>query len=137
MLNELLTHFFLLPHMTPAFSSRSTSRNSASIAGGPCLAIWRTNARIIAELLTDRPRKSEASRLKRWRRVSTSWVRVWVRIRKGCFGGLVCGRFIGELISHPKTIGQRKTKYIQKRAADGGMNGSYGVWNYSSSSTTL
>jgi uncharacterized protein DUF2513 len=90
---------------------------SLTWTGAPCFTTWRISARMTAELLIDRPRKSEASRLKRWRRVSTSWVRVWVRIRKGCFGGLVCGRFIGELISHPKTIGQRKTKYIQKRAA--------------------
>ena len=99
-------HFFF-PHMTPALSSCSTSRKSASIAGGPCCAIWRMSARMIAELLIERPKKSEASRLRCWRKVSSLWVRAWERIRRGSFERVVCGRAIRELITHLKTICQR------------------------------
>ena len=61
---ELITHR-CFPHRIPAFSSSSISMNSASASAGPCFPIWRRRARITAELLIVRPRKSEASWLSR------------------------------------------------------------------------
>jgi hypothetical protein len=58
---ELFTLRRLRPHCIPPLSSRSISQHNASAAGGPCFPIWRIRARITAELLLVRPRKSEAS----------------------------------------------------------------------------
>jgi hypothetical protein len=73
--SEVIPHFFL-PHRTPALSSFSTSIKRASASPGPCLLIWRSNARMIAEPLIDRPRKSVASWLSRWRIAASAAERV-------------------------------------------------------------
>ena len=68
--------YFCFPHRTPAFSSRSTSKQRSSAAEGPCFSTRRSNARITAELLIDRPRKSVASWLSRWSIADSSAERV-------------------------------------------------------------
>jgi hypothetical protein len=75
--------YFFLPHITPLFISFSTSRKSVSAAAGPCCETWRINALTMAELLTVRPRKSEASCLSRRSARSASPVSLNVRIGKG------------------------------------------------------
>jgi hypothetical protein len=37
-------------------------------------------------------------------------------MRKGCLGGLICGRVIGEILTHLKTILQRRQKVARTHA---------------------
>jgi hypothetical protein len=100
MRRELVSHFFLLPQTVPlaiSCSIRGWSKEEAH-SGGCCL-VYRTRARTMAELLTDQPSASVASRLRCRRRVSSSWVMVWERTRKGGFLGVVLERAISEIIS--------------------------------------
>jgi hypothetical protein len=83
---DLLTHFFLLPHSTPASISCSTRGNSAVVFHSwGCCEACRMSARTSAELLTVQPRVSVASWLSCPKARCVLWVRLWVRIRNGCF----------------------------------------------------
>jgi hypothetical protein len=78
----------LLPGLAHALRSRATSRNSESVAHEPRLVTWRTSARMMAELLTGRPRTVEASRLNCWRASTTSGVKASTA-NAGSFGTAV------------------------------------------------
>jgi hypothetical protein len=94
-LSKLVSHFFLLPHSTPALISCSMrGKRVRGTQEGGCCAAYRRRARTIAEPLTVQPRESEASWLTRRRKRFVSWVRVRERIIRCCFGGLVLARAI-------------------------------------------
>ena len=95
MRSEIISHFFLLPQKRPLAISCSISGWSVAETqeGGCCQTYWR-RARITAELPTVQPSASEASWFSSFRMVSVSWVNVWDRTTRGCFGGVDLGRAI-------------------------------------------
>lgn len=85
-MHELLTHFFLLPQMTPwAISCSISGWRVVDGQEDGCSAAYRTSARRIADLLTVQPNASVASWPSCWRNSSASRVMVWVQMIVGFF----------------------------------------------------
>lgn len=83
---EFISHFFLLPQNVPLVISCSMSGWSVAAAHpGGCWAMYRSSARMTAELPTVQPRASVASWLSPWRSWAVSRLSVWVRGYRGCF----------------------------------------------------
>jgi hypothetical protein len=101
MRREFISHFFLVPQTVPlAISCSISGWSDSETHAGVCWLVYRSKARIIAELPTVQPSASEAPWLSCFRMVSASWVSVWERTTRGCFWGVVLGRAISEIISH-------------------------------------